>query len=260
MPDSHSPPRSSPRSGPASPPPRSCGRSRARSATRSRSRRSAARRGAGRRSSRPPTASATRRIELRGIAGEMDLTKVPELSGTRLAGDEEGPRRARHRGHRPRRLLADAREGPGHAREAARRGPALHRPRAARWACKYVRMFGDKIPEGEPQGRGDEARRGRLPADGRVREGRGRDRAHRVARRLHALRPTSSDDPDPRELARSSRSCGTRTTRFVAGKEQPADSYAAPREVDPPHAPQGLEAARATGPALRPHSARARCR
>ena len=29
-------------------------------------------------------------IELRGIAGEMDLTKVPELSGSQLGDDDEG--------------------------------------------------------------------------------------------------------------------------------------------------------------------------
>ena len=50
-------------------------------------------------------------LELRGIAGEMDLPKVPELSGTRLADTQPDLDGARPCRLRSRRLHAHAREG-----------------------------------------------------------------------------------------------------------------------------------------------------
>ena len=139
-------------------------------------------------------------IELRGIAGEMDLPKVPELQGTRLAGDEEGPRRAGHRRQRPRapRRGCTRRTRPTREKQfdEGRRFIDL----AQAMGVKYVRMFGDKIPEGEPK---EEVMKRVVEgfqqmAD--VREARRRHGAHRVARRLHALgRPRGH--PDPRRLA-----------------------------------------------------------
>ena len=215
---------SSPRSVPASPPPPCFARSPARRATRSPSRRSAVPPGAGRRSSRTPTSIGYAALELRGIAGEMDLPKVPEFVGTRLAEDEEGPRRPRHRRERSRRVRAHAREGPGRPRAAVRRGPALHRPGAGdgREVRPDVRR---QDPRGRAQGRGDEAGRRGLPDDGRLREAGRRHGADRIARRLHALGGPRGH-PDPRRRRRSSRCSGTRTTRSSPAKEQPADTFA----------------------------------
>jgi sugar phosphate isomerase/epimerase len=89
-------------------------------------------------------------IELRGIAGEMDLTKVPELVGTRLAGTKKD---LDARGIVVSDLGASSRM---HEKDPAVREAQLDEGRrfldlAQRMGVKYVRMFGDKIPEGEPR-------------------------------------------------------------------------------------------------------------
>ena len=88
-------------------------------------------------------------IELRGVAQEMDLTKVPELSGSRLAATKKdlsalglvisdlGASAAMHETGAARQKVLD--EG--------RRFIDL----AHIMGVKYVRMFGDKIPAGEPR-------------------------------------------------------------------------------------------------------------
>ena len=138
-------------------------------------------------------------LELRGIAGEMDLTKVPELTGTQRAGTMKDLAALGIVDLRPRRVLEHAREGRRRPREAARRGPALHRPRAG--PGREVRA---DVREQHPAGRAargrDEARGGRLPDHDRVREAGRRHGADRVARRLHALEGPRRD-PDPRRLA-----------------------------------------------------------
>jgi len=89
-------------------------------------------------------------VELRGIAGEMDLTKVPELTGTRLAAS-----------------LADlsalglvvsdlGASATMHEKDPEARAKQFDEGRrfidlAHAMGVKYVRMFGDKIPEGEPR-------------------------------------------------------------------------------------------------------------
>src|SRR4030095_7806683 len=86
-------------------------------------------------------------VELRGIAGEMDLTKVPELTGSRQADamrdlaalgiviSDLGASAAMHD-------IGDAR---AKAFDEGRRFIDL----AHAMRVPYVRMFGDKIPEGE---------------------------------------------------------------------------------------------------------------
>jgi sugar phosphate isomerase/epimerase len=88
-------------------------------------------------------------IELRGIAGEMDLTKVPELTGTRLAAamqdvaalglviSDLGASAVMHETGTARARAFDE------ARRFVDLAHAMH--------VRYVRLFGDKISAGEPR-------------------------------------------------------------------------------------------------------------
>ena len=87
-------------------------------------------------------------LELRGIAGEMDLPKVPELQGSRLA---ETKKDLSALGLVVSDLGASSRM---HEKDPATREKQLDEGRrfidlAHAMGVKYVRMFGDKIPEGE---------------------------------------------------------------------------------------------------------------
>jgi sugar phosphate isomerase/epimerase len=89
-------------------------------------------------------------LELRGIAGEMDLPKVPELQGTRLAGTK-GDLAAL--GLVITDLGASARM---HEKDKAVRDRQLDEGRrfidlAHALGVPYVRMFGDKLPPDEPK-------------------------------------------------------------------------------------------------------------
>ena len=89
-------------------------------------------------------------MELRGIAGEMDLTKVPELQGTRLA---ETKRDLAALGLVVTDLGASARM---HEKDPATREKQLDEGRrfidlAHALGVPYVRMFGDKLPPEEPK-------------------------------------------------------------------------------------------------------------
>jgi sugar phosphate isomerase/epimerase len=89
-------------------------------------------------------------LELRGIAGEMDLPKVPELSGTRLAQTKKDLAAL---GLVVSDLGASSRM---HEKDPATREAQFDEGRrfidlAHAMDVKYVRMFGDKIPEGEPK-------------------------------------------------------------------------------------------------------------
>jgi sugar phosphate isomerase/epimerase len=89
-------------------------------------------------------------LELRGIAGEMDLPKVPELQGTRLAGTKKDLEAL---GLVVSDLGASAHmhEKPGPAREAQLDEGRRFIDLAHAMGVKYVRMFGDKMPEGQPR-------------------------------------------------------------------------------------------------------------
>jgi sugar phosphate isomerase/epimerase len=89
-------------------------------------------------------------IELRGVAGEMDLPRVPELQGTRLAETKKDLAAV---GVVVSDLGASARM---HEKDPATREKQFDEGRrfidlAHAMDVKYVRMFGDKIPEGEPK-------------------------------------------------------------------------------------------------------------
>jgi sugar phosphate isomerase/epimerase len=89
-------------------------------------------------------------LELRGIAGEMDLPKVPEFQGARLAETKKGLAAL---GIVVSDLGASSRM---HEKDPATREKQFDEGRrfidlAQAMGVKYVRMFGDKIPEGEPK-------------------------------------------------------------------------------------------------------------
>ena len=87
-------------------------------------------------------------IELRGVGGEMDLPRLPEFAPSRLA---ETRREVASRGLVISDLGASARM---HEKERAAREAQLDEGRrfidlAQALGVRYVRMFGDKVPEGE---------------------------------------------------------------------------------------------------------------
>jgi len=89
-------------------------------------------------------------IELRGVAGEMDLPKVPELSGSAIAGTR---RDLAALGLVVSDLGASASM---HEKDPAARQKQLDEGRrfidlAHALGVKYVRMFGNNIPPGEPR-------------------------------------------------------------------------------------------------------------
>src|SRR4026207_162241 len=86
-------------------------------------------------------------IELRGVAQEMDLTKVPEFSGSRLAATKKDLSAL---GIGTCGLGASAvMHETGAAREKALDEGRRFIDLAHAMGVKYVRIFGDKVPEGE---------------------------------------------------------------------------------------------------------------
>src|SRR5512140_1720909 len=89
-------------------------------------------------------------IELRGVAGEMDLPKVPELSGDRLAGTKKDLAALGL-------VVSDLGASASmHEKDPAAREKQLDEGRrfidlAQALGTKYVRMFGNNIPPGEPR-------------------------------------------------------------------------------------------------------------
>jgi len=163
-------------------------------------------------------------LELRGVAGEMDLPKVPELQGARLA---ETKKDLAALGLVVSDLGASSRM---HEKDPAVREKQFDEGRrfidlAQAMGVKYVRMFGDKIPGGEPK---EEVMK-------RVVDGFGKMAEHAKPAGVTVLIESHGDftkSPDLVEIL-------TRVNdpqfqllwdahhSFVAGKEQPADSYKA---------------------------------
>ena len=162
-------------------------------------------------------------IELRGVAGEMDLPKVPELSGSRLA---ETRKDLAALGIVVSDLGASARM---HEKDAATREKQLDEGRrfidlAHALGVKYVRMFGDKMPEGEA--RGDVLKR--------VVEGFQQMAAHAKPAGVVVLIESHGDFTHSKDLEEILKSVGSDAFAllwdahhsFVAAGEQPADTYA----------------------------------
>jgi sugar phosphate isomerase/epimerase len=163
-------------------------------------------------------------LELRGINGEMDLPKVPELSGTRLAGTMKDLRAL---GLEVSDLGASSRM---HEKDPAERAKQLDEGRrfidlAQAMGVRYVRMFGDKIPEGEP----------REDVMKRVVDGFREMAAHAKKAGVVVLIESHGDftrSPDLVEILTRVDSDAFALLwdahhSFVAGKEKPAESYAA---------------------------------
>ena len=163
-------------------------------------------------------------LELRGVAGEMDLTKVAELSGSRLADTRK---ELAARGLLISDLGASSRM---HEKDAKTRAAQLDEGRrfidlAHALEVKYVRMFGDKIPEGEP----------RQDVMARVVEGFQQMAAHAKAAGVTVLMESHGDFTRSKDLVAIESAVHSEGFAllwdahhtFVAGNEAPADTYAA---------------------------------
>jgi len=163
-------------------------------------------------------------IELRGIAGEMDLTKVPELSGSRLA---ETRKDLTALGLEISDLGASSNM---HHKDVAVREKQFDEGRrfidlARALGVRYVRMFGDKVPEGESR---DEVVK-------RVIEGFQQMATHAKAAGVIVLMESHGDFTSSRDLEAIQTGVASDAFAllwdahhtFVSGKEQPAETYAA---------------------------------
>jgi sugar phosphate isomerase/epimerase len=163
-------------------------------------------------------------IELRGVAGEMDLPKVPEFSPSRLADTR---RELAGRGLVVSDLGASANM---HQKDPADREKQFDEGRrfidlAQAMGVKYVRMFPDKVPEGEA--REDVTRR--------IVEGFQKMAAHAKPAGVVVLVESHGDYTRSKDLEQILRGVGSEAFAllwdahhtFVAGKERPAETYAA---------------------------------
>jgi sugar phosphate isomerase/epimerase len=161
-------------------------------------------------------------IELRGIAGEMDLPKVPELSGSRLA---ESKQDLAALGLVVTDLGASSRM---HEKEKAAREKQLDEGRrfidlAQAMGVPYVRMFGDKLPPEEPK---EEVMK-------RVIGGFQEMAAYAKAAGVTVLIESHGDFTRSGDLDAIFKGVGSDAFQllwdahhtFVAGKEQPADTW-----------------------------------
>jgi sugar phosphate isomerase/epimerase len=163
-------------------------------------------------------------IELRGIAGEMDLSKVPELAGTRLA---ETRRELKSRGL----VVSDLGSSANmHEKEPAARQKQLDEGRrfidlADAMGVKYVRMFPDKVPPGDE----------RSEVIRRIVDGFREMAAHARPAGVVVLVESHGDFTSSKDLAAILEGVGSDAFAllwdahhtFVGGKEQPAQTYTA---------------------------------
>jgi sugar phosphate isomerase/epimerase len=162
-------------------------------------------------------------IELRGVAGEMDLTKVPELSGARLTET---------RGELSSRGLVVSDLGASanmHEKDPAAREKNFDEGRrfidlAQAMGVKYVRMFPDKVPPGEEKS----------AVIARIVEGFQKMAAHAKTAGVVVLVESHGDFTSAKDLEAILRGVGSDAFAllwdahhtFVAGKETPPDTYA----------------------------------
>jgi sugar phosphate isomerase/epimerase len=161
-------------------------------------------------------------LELRGIAGEMDLTKVPELTGSGLAGTKKDLAAL---GIVITDLGASARM---HEKDKATREKNLDEGRrfidlAQAMSVPYVRMFGDKMPP-------DESKEEVLK---RVIEGFQQMAAHAKPAGVTVLIESHGDFTGSADLEAIIRGVGSDAFQllwdahhtFVLGKETPAETW-----------------------------------
>ena len=162
-------------------------------------------------------------IELRGVAGEMDLTKVPELIGSRLAATQKDLAAIGVE-------ISDLGASAAMHQTGAARATALDEGRrfidlAQAMGVKYVRMFGDQFPPGEP----------RDAVFARVIEGFQQMAAHAKSAGVVVLMESHGDFTHSADIAAVRAGVGSEAFAllwdahhtFVAGHEPPADTYAA---------------------------------
>ncbi len=163
-------------------------------------------------------------LELRGVAGEMDLTRVPELTGSRLASTKKDLAAL---GLVVSDLGASSRM---HEKAASVRAAQLDEGRrfidlAHAMDVKYVRVFGDKFPEGEP----------RADVMARVVAGLQQLAAHAAPAGVTVLLESHGDFTRSQDLVAIERAVKSDAFAllwdahhtFVAGNEAPSDTYAA---------------------------------
>ncbi|HEY8234343.1 MAG TPA: sugar phosphate isomerase/epimerase family protein [Vicinamibacteria bacterium] len=161
-------------------------------------------------------------IELRGVAGEMDLPKVPELQGARLAETKQDLKAL---GLVVTDLGASSRM---HEKDKAARDKQLDEGRrfidlAQAMGVPYVRMFGDKLPPEEPK---DEVMK-------RVVDGFQQMAAHAKAAGVTVLIESHGDFTRSGDLGAILKGVGSDAFQllwdahhtFVAGKEAPAETW-----------------------------------
>jgi sugar phosphate isomerase/epimerase len=162
-------------------------------------------------------------IELRGIAGEMDLPKVPELQGTRLAGTKKDLAALGL-------VISDlGASAHMHEKEKAAREKELDEGRrfidlAHALGVPYVRMFGDKLPPEEPK---EEVMK-------RIVEGFQQMATYAKPAGVTVLIESHGDFTHSDDLVQILTRVGSPQFAllwdahhsFAAGKEQPADTYA----------------------------------
>jgi len=162
-------------------------------------------------------------IELRGIRGELDLPRAPELQGTRLA---ETKRDLAALGLVVTDIGSSARM---HEKEKTARDAQLDDGRrfidlAHAMGVPYVRMFGDKLPPDEP----------RAEVMRRVIEGFQQMAAHAKAASVTVLVESHGDFVHSGDLDEVLKRVGSDSFQllwdahhtFVAGKEAPAETWA----------------------------------
>jgi sugar phosphate isomerase/epimerase len=162
-------------------------------------------------------------IEIRGVAGEMDLPKVGEFIGTRLAETKKDLEALDL-------VVSDlGSSATMHEKDPVARAKQFDEGRrfidlAAAMGVKYVRMFGDRIPEGEP----------RDQVIARVTEGFRQMADHAKGAGVIVLIESHGDFTRSADLQRILSDVGTPQFAllwdahhsFVAGQEQPADTFA----------------------------------
>ena len=162
-------------------------------------------------------------IELRGVAGEMDLPKVPELSGSQLAASKKDLAALGL-------TISDLGASAVMHETGAARDKAFDEGRrfidlAHAMGVKYVRMFGDKIPPTEP----------RDAVFARVIDGFRQMATYAKTAGVTVIQETHGDFTHSKDIIAIYKGVGSDAFAilwdahhtFAAGNEQPADTWAA---------------------------------
>jgi sugar phosphate isomerase/epimerase len=161
-------------------------------------------------------------MELRGILGEMDLTRVPEFSGERL---KQSMADLAALDLRISDLGSSARM---HESDSAKRAAQMDEGKrfidlAAKMNAPYVRVFGDKYIEGSDRAATIERVTCRPPRARRIRQGQPRYCSYRISRRLHRF-GNATQNPQ-RSSERSGGAPLGCASHLCHRKEQPADTF-----------------------------------